>query len=126
MVSTRNLVIIIVGGAIVAGVGFLKIGGLMEDSPQGQLQRSRLGLDKEPSLYDLYKDTPQVKKLEQEARESWKNLRYPDAVRDNKTGLYVLPKINNTNTNTTSLSKAGYAYNDLSAEEEQYEPWALR
>jgi hypothetical protein len=58
MVSTRNLVIIIVGGAIVAGVGFLVIRGLMEDSPQGQLQRSRLGLDKEPSLSMIYTRIP--------------------------------------------------------------------
>jgi|SRR5215213_2248559 len=104
--------------------------------PQGQLQRSRLGLDKEPSLYDLYKDTSQVKKLEQEAHDAGKNLRPNSNITWRGNDMYV----NGVNTSYTipdrdsllkdispeniTRSNAGFMYS--LAAEERYEPWALR
>ena len=121
MVS-KTIIIGVVAGAIIAGVGWFVYNGLTGDDPYSQLQRSRLGLGKPPSIYDLYKDTPEVKKLEKQWAEGWKNLRNPNLVRDNQTGLWVLPKTNTTNT----TSNAAYYIPSLAMQEEQYEPWALR
>ena len=128
---------IAVAGVIISGAVFLLLRGLTEDSPHGQLQRSRLGLDKPPSAYDLYKDDPKIKaevqkclnKEGEDMREFFKNLpkTQPELfTRDNDTGLYswrdnnqsnyTLPKINVP----TSKASAGYYMHDLSKEEEKY------
>src|SRR5215207_584759 len=101
-----------VAGVIIAGALFLLLRGLTEDSPQGQLQRSRLGLDKPPSAYDLYKDDPTFKaelqkrlnKDAEEMREYFKNLpkTRPDLFTiDNGTGLYYFKDPNQQQSNYT-------------------------
>ena len=53
MVSITTIIIIGIGIAVVAVVGYYTYNILIEDSPSGQLARSRLGLDKYPGAYIL-------------------------------------------------------------------------
>ncbi len=131
MVSTRIIIIIGAGLAVVAGLAYFTYQYTMSDTLGGQLARSRLGLDKLPPPRSLVNPNADLSKpLSQQPKDPF--MEFIEKAYENVTnwtpppggyGNFLLPKIQIP---TSHTANAAMLYRDLSAEEEKYEPWALR
>jgi hypothetical protein len=100
MASTRIIIIIGAGIAIAAGLAYVQYQFMSGNTPSSQLARSRIGLDKTPRTG--------VDRL----------IGIIEDLHYNQTAERI---------DLTPRSNAAYYYSrNLAAEEEQYEPWALR
>ena len=145
--SITKLVLIGAGLAIAAGLAYFTYQYTSSDTLGGQLARSRLGLDEDVPLRSvLNKEADPSKPLSQQPKDKLHEL--VDKIIANITGsgssnrdkyidgVLQLPPINiTTKPTTTPTSRANATFiqqqqqqqhSNLSAEEERYEPWALR
>ena len=127
MVSTRTIIIVGAGLAIAASLAYFTYQYTTSDTLGGQLARSRLGLDETPPLRSLLnKEADPGKPLSQQKKDPLNRL--VDEIIANITGsksqdkyidgVLQLPNV----TIPTSRSNAAYYAQDLSQEEEQYDP----